>query len=311
MAIRRGPVPADAFTIISNAWLRDPRLSLKAKGLAAYIASHAPGHVLTVEQILAENTDGKDAVRAGMAELEAAGYLTREQVRAEGGRISRTDYVLRDPADGGFASAGKSAPGADQAEQDVSAGGSQSGFSGAGEPAGKKTIFKKTKKTPSASQRGTRLADDWMPSESTKAWCAEKLPPMLYNRAGLELAKFRNYWTSKTGAGATKLNWDRTFQNWMLNAADRYGTAPTSGAPAGAQFKSAQVQNQELADRKRLRAKITQAYIEQGLSVDEAYDRAGEDLARLEAGEALETSSLGGYIDGVIIDGGQQEVTSK
>jgi hypothetical protein len=307
MAVIRGSIPADSFTIIANAWLRDPRLSLKAKGLAAYIASHAAGHTLTVEQILAESTDGKDAIRAGMTELEAAGYLERQQVRAEGGRISRTDYVLTSPADGGFASAGKPAPGADQAEQPVSAGRSQGGFSGAGEPAGKKTSSQKTKKTTSAPQRGTRLTEDWMPSESTKAWCAEKLPPQVYSRAGLELAKFRNYWTSKTGAGATKLNWDKTFQNWMLNAADRYGNAPTSGAPSGAQFKSSQVQNEELADRKKRRAKITQMYIEQGMDPRSAFERAGQDMAQ----EQVATCTAMPYIEGVIIDGGQQEVTSK
>lgn len=31
---------------------------------------------------------------------------------------------------------------------------------------------------------------------------------------------FRNYWTSKTGAGATKLNWERTWQNWCVHERD-------------------------------------------------------------------------------------------
>ena len=33
-----------------------------------------------------------------------------------------------------------------------------------------------------------------------------------------EAVKFENFWTAKTGAAATKLNWKRTFENWCLNA---------------------------------------------------------------------------------------------
>lgn len=33
-----------------------------------------------------------------------------------------------------------------------------------------------------------------------------------------EAIKFRNHWTSKTGKDATKLDWSRTWQNWVLNA---------------------------------------------------------------------------------------------
>lgn len=90
-------------------------------------------------------------------------------------------------------------------------------------------------KKPSATPRGTRIPEDWAPSNELKAWCQSKLPAELYQRAGTELTKFRNYWLAKTGKDATKLDWNRTFQNWMINASERYGSSPTSPAPAGAQ----------------------------------------------------------------------------
>src|SRR5699024_4681589 len=42
------------------------------------------------------STDGRDSLRAGLRELEAAGYITREQTRDAGGRLSATAYWVTD-----------------------------------------------------------------------------------------------------------------------------------------------------------------------------------------------------------------------
>lgn len=34
----------------------------------------------------------------------------------------------------------------------------------------------------------------------------------------LEASRFQNYWSSKSGGGATKLDWHRTWLNWCINA---------------------------------------------------------------------------------------------
>ena len=47
MSVERGALPTAGFTIVPNEWLRDPRISWKAKGLLAYIASHQEGYRLT------------------------------------------------------------------------------------------------------------------------------------------------------------------------------------------------------------------------------------------------------------------------
>jgi hypothetical protein len=82
--IERGPMAGDRFTQISNALFRDPRISLKAKGLFGLISTHSDGYGLTVARIKKWCKEGKDAIRAALEELEAHGYLERDQQRDEG-----------------------------------------------------------------------------------------------------------------------------------------------------------------------------------------------------------------------------------
>lgn len=92
-------VPADHFTIIRNDWLRDERLSWKARGLVAYLASHRVGWETSLEQLARAGKDGKDSVAAGLRELVDLGYLKVDRQRDEHGRLSGTDYDLTDPWD--------------------------------------------------------------------------------------------------------------------------------------------------------------------------------------------------------------------
>lgn len=45
-----------------------------------------------------------------------------------------------------------------------------------------------------------------------------------------EAIKFENYWVAKTGKGAKKINWERTWINWALSAAERKGYRERDGA---------------------------------------------------------------------------------
>lgn len=62
------------------------------------------------------------------------------------------------------------------------------------------------------SPRASRLSEDWKPSSELVAWAQTEFP-------GLDVLShtdhFVDYWVSKAGAGATKLDWDRTWKNWM------------------------------------------------------------------------------------------------
>ncbi|QNV40633.1 helix-turn-helix domain-containing protein [Rothia amarae] len=63
--------------------------------------------------------------------------------------------------------------------------------------------------------KGQRVTEDFMPAQKH----IDKIRRM---KPGLNLevehTKFINYWLSKTGKDATKLDWGRTWENWMLTA---------------------------------------------------------------------------------------------
>jgi hypothetical protein len=86
----------DNFTIISNDWLRDERLSFKARGLLAYIESHTIEWQISVTWLAGHSVEGKEALRSAIAELELYGYLKREQENI-GGRFGEVKWITQDP----------------------------------------------------------------------------------------------------------------------------------------------------------------------------------------------------------------------
>ncbi|WP_415940257.1 hypothetical protein [Streptomyces sp. 039-1] len=94
--IRRGVMAADQFTQVANGLFRDPRLSFRAKGLFGYISTHRTGWVVTVAALVALGPDGRDAVRAGLKELESHGYLLRDRVRRPNGTLGPIIYSITD-----------------------------------------------------------------------------------------------------------------------------------------------------------------------------------------------------------------------
>ena len=94
--IRRGARPADHFTIISNALLRDGEISLKARGLAAWLLTHTAEFELSVERIALLTQTGETAVKSGLRELEARGYLTRTLQRDARNRVTGSLYEISD-----------------------------------------------------------------------------------------------------------------------------------------------------------------------------------------------------------------------
>ncbi len=67
--------------------LRDPRLSWKAKGIAAYLLSKPPGWQIWTGDLIRRSADGYAAVLAGLKELETYGYLKRERSNDARGRL--------------------------------------------------------------------------------------------------------------------------------------------------------------------------------------------------------------------------------
>lgn len=82
------------FTIIDNNFLRDSRLSFKAKGLFMYMWSQSNDWNFYVNELSSHAKDGRNAVMTGLEELENYGYLKRKRVRNAQGQLKETEYVL-------------------------------------------------------------------------------------------------------------------------------------------------------------------------------------------------------------------------
>jgi hypothetical protein len=90
----------DHFTQIPNAWLRDPRLSLKAIGLLSMLMSHQVGWQLSIASMSIKLKEGKDAIRGAIQELETVGYLERSQGRENSGQFGEWTWITKDPGAG-------------------------------------------------------------------------------------------------------------------------------------------------------------------------------------------------------------------
>lgn len=84
------------FTVMSNCHLRDNRLSLRAIGLMSKMLSNVDDYQYTVSGLAASCKEGRDAVRKALQELEAAGYLAREQEHGDGGKFIGNNFVLHE-----------------------------------------------------------------------------------------------------------------------------------------------------------------------------------------------------------------------
>lgn len=146
MKIRREHLNIDReYVIARNAWARDGRLSLRARGLLVLLLSHKAGWNITLATLVRENPEGRDAIRAAIAELEEYGYLRREQAR-EGSQFGAMQYTIVEPAEQPVSGVGKSDTGGDTA----------SGSAGRGKSDPKKT---KEEDQPEEDQGSTHAAD--------------------------------------------------------------------------------------------------------------------------------------------------------
>jgi hypothetical protein len=84
-------------------------------------------------------------------------------------------------------------------------------------------------------RRGARLSNDWQLADQGLVYATKRgLTP---GQITIEVERFRNYWTAKSGTGATKLDWDATWRNWVLTAVERHhGATNNHGGRWGPQI---------------------------------------------------------------------------
>ncbi len=104
------------YATIGNDVLQTNKISLKAKGLLAYLISKPEGWQFSARRMALELKEGRESILSGLAELETAGLLRRE--KTANGRVFYHVYssyeLQKTPESGnptvGFSHRGKTRP---------------------------------------------------------------------------------------------------------------------------------------------------------------------------------------------------------
>ena len=84
------------FTVMSNHHLRNTALSLKAKGIMSLMLSLPESWDYTTRGLSRICKDGVDSICTTLNELEKHGYLTRERLRDDHGRLGDIEYTIHE-----------------------------------------------------------------------------------------------------------------------------------------------------------------------------------------------------------------------
>lgn len=99
MASIRGARSAEGrYVQLCNPALQDKRLSYRARGLMASVLSYPADWRVTSETLAEQATEGRDAIRTALKELEAHGYLSRTKTHTPDGTWSWLWVITDDPA---------------------------------------------------------------------------------------------------------------------------------------------------------------------------------------------------------------------
>ena len=87
------------YTRIPNTpddYLNDPSITAKSKGILTQLLSKPDTWRLSVTYLVSTNKEGPSAIRSAINELIRSGYIHREVVRDEHGRIRGTQHIIFD-----------------------------------------------------------------------------------------------------------------------------------------------------------------------------------------------------------------------
>ena len=209
------------FTVVSNAVFRDVRLSAKSRLIYCTICSLPDDWVLSLKGLESITGESREWVRKGVKELEIAGYISMKRINKANGYLE-TEWTFCELPNSNYVPLAikKIITPCVKPEtiHDIK----------------EVTPVKETKPP----KKGCRLPDDWKPSDKLIEWVDEKQKE---KKITLDIPdvtfEFCNYWHSKAGANVTKIDWDKTFQNWIIKQfqyASKYKQPekPTAQKPA-------------------------------------------------------------------------------
>lgn len=85
------------YTVVDNTFLRDDRLSAQAKGVFAYILYLPEDWCIYQSELVNHFSNGKDALRSAIKELEEFGYISKEHKKDEKtGRFTHWQYTVNE-----------------------------------------------------------------------------------------------------------------------------------------------------------------------------------------------------------------------
>jgi len=93
MTIIRAPRPERGFTIVENNTIRNQLLSFRARGVLMYLLSMPDNWRTNAGALQGPGTEGRDAIRKAIKELELAGYMKLKKEQDDRGRWHSHWYV--------------------------------------------------------------------------------------------------------------------------------------------------------------------------------------------------------------------------
>lgn len=85
------------YTVLDNTFLRDDKLSWKAKGVFSYILSLPEDWKIYMGELEKHATDGKDSLRSAINELVEAGYIVKAELKDKGKFAGYSYTIIENP----------------------------------------------------------------------------------------------------------------------------------------------------------------------------------------------------------------------
>lgn len=82
------------YTVIDNGYVRNEKLSWKAKGVMTYLLTLPSDWVINIDELVTHSSDGVTVLRSALKELEQFGYLRITRIKNEKGVFTGSKYEI-------------------------------------------------------------------------------------------------------------------------------------------------------------------------------------------------------------------------